>query len=44
MSKGIIFDETEEARKLASVYMEIADGKGGITLLPVSTCNCSISI
>lgn len=28
MSKGIVFDETEEARKLASVYMEIADGKG----------------
>ena len=28
MSKGIIFDETEEARKLASVYMEIADGRG----------------
>ena len=27
--KGIVFDETEEARKLASVYMEIADGKGG---------------
>ena len=27
-NKGIVFDETEEARKLASVYMEIADGKG----------------
>lgn len=28
MSKGIVFDETEEARKLASVYMEIADEQG----------------
>ena len=28
MPKGIVFDETEEARKLASVYMEIADEQG----------------